>query len=260
MPRFFILLFIALAANGQEQKRVAILNTEDNGEPELEYTDLLYLTDRLREIALKTLPENKYFVMTTQSIIDKLGTRDNARKVCKEAQCLAEIGRKVSADYVGQARLGRFGGNFTISMELYHSAGGNLIGSFTGNAKDVFGLLDIINENAPSMFSGMPSSKAQPASVAVSAPIPAPAALSLSPSFDCAKASTPSEKAICSNADLAELDNRLAKAYSKARLTCEKDVKKEQREWLKDMSSCSSNIQCLKNSYTSRIQELENCW
>jgi len=80
------------------------------------------------------------------------------------------------------------------------------------------------------------------------------------PSFNCAKASTPSEIAICSDFDLAELDNRLAKVYSKARSTCQKDVKAEQKEWLKEISSCLSNIQCLKNSYTSRIQELENCW
>ncbi|MCL1956547.1 MAG: fibrobacter succinogenes major paralogous domain-containing protein [Fibromonadales bacterium] len=175
----FILLVFALATYAQEQqKRVAILNTEDNGEPSLEHTDLLYLTDRIREIALKTLPEDKYFVMTTQSVIDMLGSKENARKVCKEAQCIAEIGRKISADYVGQARLGRFGGNFTISMELYHCARGNLIGSFTGNAKDVFGLLDIINDNAPSMFSGLPDAKktvvAAPAATPAPAPVPMP--------------------------------------------------------------------------------------
>jgi len=161
----FILLFLALAAHAQEQqKRVAILNTEDNGEPALEHADLIYLTDKLRGIALKTLPQDKYFVMTTQSIIDKMGSKENARKVCKEAQCIAEIGRKISAEYIGQARLGRFGGNFTISMELYHSARGNLIGSFTGESKDVFGLLTVLNSEAPQMFAGMPEAKAPPAS------------------------------------------------------------------------------------------------
>jgi len=76
-----VLLLFALAAYGQEQRRVAILNTEDNGEHELEYTDLLYLTDRLREIAVKVLPQDKYSVMNVQSIIDKLGSKENARQV-----------------------------------------------------------------------------------------------------------------------------------------------------------------------------------
>ncbi|MDR2582702.1 MAG: fibrobacter succinogenes major paralogous domain-containing protein [Fibromonadaceae bacterium] len=163
----FVLLFFAIAVYGEEQKRVAILNTEDNGEPSLEHTDLLYLTDKLREIALKTLPQDKYSVMNVQSIIDKMGSKENARKVCKEAQCLAEIGRKVSAAYIGQARLGRFGGNLTISMELYNSGSGTLIGSFTGKAKNVLGLETIINENAPSMFGEMPGAKEQPATTTV---------------------------------------------------------------------------------------------
>jgi len=81
----------------------------------------------------------------------------------------------------------------------------------------------------------------------------------IKPSFDCAKASTPAEKTICSNANLAELDNRLAEAYKKARSACKTDVKQEQKEWLKKMSSCTSNVKCLENSYKTRIQELESC-
>jgi len=147
---FFFLLLFAFAAYGQQQKRVAVLNTEDDGDFPMEVSDLSYLTARLREIAGNILPKDKYSLMNAQSIIDMLG-KEKARKICKE-QCLAGIGRKVSADYVGQARLGRFGGDFTISMELYNSSSGVLVGSFTGDAKDVFGLLAIIDESAPILF------------------------------------------------------------------------------------------------------------
>ncbi|MDR2582643.1 MAG: P13 family porin [Fibromonadaceae bacterium] len=151
MTKFaLLLLLLALAAYGQqEQKRVAILNTEGDG-------DLIYLSVRLREIAVKMLPKNNYSIMTAESIIDKLGSKENAKKICTEAQCLAEIGRKVSAAYVGQARVGNFGGNFTISMELYNAASGTLVSSFTGNAKDLFGLLAIIDEQAPILFKELP--------------------------------------------------------------------------------------------------------
>jgi len=153
---FLILLLFAFVAFGQEeQKRVAILNTEG---PD----DLTYLSVRLREIAVKVLPKDKYSIMTAETIIDKLGSKENARKVCREAQCLAEIGRKVSAAYVGQARVGSFGGNFTISMELYNAASGTLVDSFTGDAKDVFGLLAVINEKAPQMFGKMPGVSSRP--------------------------------------------------------------------------------------------------
>jgi hypothetical protein len=149
-------LFLVLAIHAQEQKRLAILNTEDDGEPSIESTDLGHLTNRLREIALNALPKSNYSVMTQQSIIDKTGSRENAAKACKEAQgCLAQLGRKISAAYVGQARLGRFGGNLTISMELYNSISGDLIDSFTGEAKDVFGLRAIIDKKAPALFEKM---------------------------------------------------------------------------------------------------------
>jgi len=156
MTYVLALLLFAIASYGQQQRRVAILNTEDDGDPPIELTALIHLTARLQEIALNILPKDNYFIMNEQSIIDMLGSRENARKTCKEAQCLAEIGRKVSADYVGQARLGRLGSNLSINMKLYSSANGALVGSFTGDAKDVFGLIAIINEKASAMFKKMP--------------------------------------------------------------------------------------------------------
>ncbi|MDR2583708.1 MAG: PEGA domain-containing protein [Fibromonadaceae bacterium] len=157
----FIFLFLAFAVYAQEQKRVAILNTTGDGE-------LTYLSVRLREIAVKVLPGDKYSIMTAESIIDKLGSKENANKICREAQCLAEIGRKVSAAYVGQARVGDFDGNLTISMELYNAASGTLVDSFTGEARDLSGLLKVINEKAPEMFRKVPgvSSGSKTASVA----------------------------------------------------------------------------------------------
>ncbi|MDR2582940.1 MAG: PEGA domain-containing protein [Fibromonadaceae bacterium] len=162
MKNILILLFLVLTAYGQqEQKRVAILNTEDDGTPEIEFTNLNFLTGKLREIAVKVLPEDKYSVMSVQSIIDKMGSKENARKMCKEAQCIAEIGRKVSAAYVGQARLGRLDDYITINVELYNAGSGVLIGSFTGKAKKVSGLEAVINEKAPQMFGKMPDAQSR---------------------------------------------------------------------------------------------------
>ncbi|MCL1956183.1 MAG: hypothetical protein FWF63_02570 [Fibromonadales bacterium] len=154
----FVLLLFAFAAYGQpqEQKRVAILRTVDDGSPEIEPTELMHLTARLREIASNVL-QNRYGIMTEQTIIDKLGGIDNAKNACKEAEgCLAKLGVKLNADYIGQARLGRFGGNLTISVELYNSGNSLAIHTISGNAKDVFGLLAILNEKAPEMFRKMP--------------------------------------------------------------------------------------------------------
>jgi len=83
--------------------------------------------------------------MSVQSIIDFLGSEEQAIKVCKEMSCLAELGRKVSADYVAQARIGRFERNLTIGVELYSSKSGAMVGSFTGDSKSLKGgLRDVI--------------------------------------------------------------------------------------------------------------------
>jgi len=150
----FVLLFLALAAYGQTQERVAIINTVDNNDS-LSHNDLSYLTNKLRETAVNILPKQRYGVMTTESIVAFLGSQEALVRECKASSCLAELGRKVSADYVAQARVGRFGQQLTINFDLYKVASGNLIGSFAGNSKDIFGLLAIIEEKSPALFKQM---------------------------------------------------------------------------------------------------------
>ncbi|MDR2584600.1 MAG: hypothetical protein LBC75_14075 [Fibromonadaceae bacterium] len=149
-----LLMFFAFAAYGQVQERVAIINTLDDRDS-IGFSELTYLTDRLRETAVNVLPADRFGVMTTESIVAFLGSMENTVKVCKEASCLAELGRKVSADYVAQGRIGRFNEDLTIKVELYNVATGNLMGSFTGYFKDIYSLLALIDEKAPDLFKKM---------------------------------------------------------------------------------------------------------
>lgn len=85
---------------------------------------------------------------------------------------------------------------------------------------------------------------------------------SIGASFDCSKARTQVEKAICSDAELSQLDEEMAVKYKIAL----KDhpvfnfVKTYQRNWLKDNSSCNSKnlVGCLKDSYKTRILQLSD--
>jgi len=103
---FFLFLFFAIVAWGQ-QERIAIIQTLDDRDS-IGISELIYLTDRLRETAVNVLPKQRYGIMTTESIVAFLGSQERAEKMCRESSCLAELGRKVSADYVAQARIGRF--------------------------------------------------------------------------------------------------------------------------------------------------------
>jgi len=152
---FFVVLLLAIAVYAQ-QERIAIIQTLDDRDS-IGFSELSYLTDRLRETAVNILPKQRYGIMTTESIVAFLGSQERAMKTCKEASCLAELGRKVNADYVAQARIGRFGDNLTIKTELYDSRKGNLMGSFTGSSKDIYGLLALIDEKAAdALFKKMP--------------------------------------------------------------------------------------------------------
>jgi len=56
---------------------VSILNTVDDRDA-IGFSDLSYLTTRFREIAINTLPKQRYAVMSIQSIVAFLGSEEQA--------------------------------------------------------------------------------------------------------------------------------------------------------------------------------------
>jgi len=162
--QFFILLLLAFAAYGQHDK-VAIIQTLDDRDS-VGIFDLNYLTDRLRKMATDVLPEQNYGVMTTESIVSSLGSQEAAMKVLKEATSLPELGRKVRADYVVQAHIGRFDKYLSIKAELYNTKSGVMVGSFTGTSDGIYGLLSIIDREAANLFKKLPGGSTAPPVVA----------------------------------------------------------------------------------------------
>ena len=88
------------------------------------------------------------------------------------------------------------------------------------------------------------------------------APVAFSASFDCGKAKSPVEKAICSNDELGKLDEELAEAYKLAvkEYPVQNYVKARQREWIKDNNYCDKNkiVSCLKVNYEKRISKLKD--
>ena len=78
------------------------------------------------------------------------------------------------------------------------------------------------------------------------------------PSFDCAKARSAPEKAICSDIALARLDRALAADYRRALDFAEDGmaIKSAQHAWLKTRDACGGDIGCLKDAYEARIKAL----
>jgi uncharacterized protein len=78
-------------------------------------------------------------------------------------------------------------------------------------------------------------------------------------SFDCSKASTKTERAICSDPTLSKLDEDMAAVYDLLLTTNVSDsVKKEQRKWLKDtLDPCRGDKECIQKTYENRIHQLK---
>lgn len=77
-------------------------------------------------------------------------------------------------------------------------------------------------------------------------------------SFDCTKATTLVEKAICSDKQLSELDSLLMQSYKKALANSSDSntLKSEQRTWLINIRNKCQDSTCLKSAYNNRLAVL----
>ncbi|WP_407456311.1 PEGA domain-containing protein [Fibrobacter sp.] len=132
---------------------VAVLETvaDDRARDFANLSDRQYMTNVLREVAVKQLPaEENFTIMTRENIVEMLPPGKSIEDC--EGTCLTETGRNIAADYVCQARVGRFGSSLTLSAELYETAGSKLVASFNGRGSNVEELLNVIKQKAPSFF------------------------------------------------------------------------------------------------------------
>jgi uncharacterized protein len=80
-------------------------------------------------------------------------------------------------------------------------------------------------------------------------------------SFDCTKATSPTEKLICSDAQTSALDSKLQQTYKSALTAAseaidKKDLAEEQRNWIKYTRAGCQDTVCLRQVYTARIAVL----
>ncbi|MBX8469437.1 lysozyme inhibitor LprI family protein [Pseudomonas sp. RIT778] len=84
----------------------------------------------------------------------------------------------------------------------------------------------------------------------------------LASGMDCTKAASVVEKAICADKPLYELDARMGAAYRKLMKAApaQAEVKKAQRQWLKERDRCGEEVSCLSQRYQDRLQVLHAQW
>lgn len=148
-----ILLAVVLFAIPVLATHVAVLETgaDPSVKDRVTLSDRQYLTNVLREQAVKELPAAQNYTIMTRENINAMLPPGKAIEDC-EGSCLAETGRNIAADYICQARVGSFGSKLTLSAELYETAGNKLVASFNGYGIDVEELLKVIKTNSQEFF------------------------------------------------------------------------------------------------------------
>ncbi|WP_051365537.1 lysozyme inhibitor LprI family protein [Agrobacterium tumefaciens] len=82
---------------------------------------------------------------------------------------------------------------------------------------------------------------------------PVVATSAVAASFDCRKASSADERAICSNDELSALDDAVAAGFRQARKTSPSAVKPLSRSLLAERNACGGDVDCLKSVMTKAI-------
>jgi len=136
------MLFLATA----NAATIAVLEiTIANDEVDLSVDETKFLTDELRRQATQLL-QKEYSVLTREKIIALVP------KTAENLNSVIDIGLVIKSDYVTQGFIGKLGNLFTLTIELYETSSGNMLGYFVKESTDLKGLLDAIRDNAPSLF------------------------------------------------------------------------------------------------------------
>jgi len=137
---------------------IAILEITIADDDEIDFTidETKFLSDELRRQATVLLPKEDS-VFTREEIISL------AHQTTENLSTAINIGRAIKSDYVTQGSISKLGGIYTLTVELYETQSGKLLGYFTKESPDLKGFLDVIRENSPNIFTKIMPKEEPPA-------------------------------------------------------------------------------------------------
>jgi len=159
MKTILLALFLALAIDSFAQQISVAVLPSDGDATAFSGDDLFALTDKVRSVALETLPSETFTLLTQDVVIKRLGGAENFIKECRESSCIVDLGKKAQVDYVAQASVGKLRDKMRIRVEVYNVATSGLVGMYDGGGKyfdDYFELLESVEKNVPNIFKKIP--------------------------------------------------------------------------------------------------------
>jgi len=135
-------------------KYVAVVETEVDAasgvSAEVTSAEVRQVTAELRRSAVKVLPRGQYNVMTTETVYAQGGA---VLEECAEENCVITLGSKIGADYIVRGTLSKIQTLFTLSVEIYETNDGNLVGSSDPvRAENIRELVEKAGETCSAMY------------------------------------------------------------------------------------------------------------
>jgi len=147
-------LLTAAIAFAQQKQSVAVLPTVAEVSA-LDPQGQILLTDKVREIAAKTLPINGFILLKQDAIVNRIGEEELYRS-CKEGVCVAELTKKISANYGARCDVIKRGDDLALKFELYSVKDEAILETFTDyDVKDFRGMLAVLDARLPDAFRKM---------------------------------------------------------------------------------------------------------
>jgi len=149
----FVILSVA-AVFAQTKQQLAVLPTinEDNA---LDPQRQVRLADKVRELASKNLPQDKFILLKQDAIVNRIGEEELFRS-CKEGVCIAELTKKISADYGARCETFKIDNDLALKFELYSVKDEAIVETFTDyDVKDFRGMLAVLEARLPDAYKKM---------------------------------------------------------------------------------------------------------
>lgn len=151
-------------AHAAPKKRFAVL--EFNGPESVTVDVLALLSDEARSGALSVLPQDKYVLMTRESMLSML--KDMGKTDCQEGACEVETLQNIGADYGITGRVVSVDSNLFVTLKLFETRTGGLLGAEKVRGASSTELIELVAAAAAKLVQGAPV-------MGGSQPAPAPA-------------------------------------------------------------------------------------
>ena len=146
-----VLLSLAPSAGTAQptsRSRVAVLDFANLAG--LQEHEVIYISDLMRSVGVRSLPSDRFIMMTRENIFELLPEGQNLADCLGE--CAVETGRKIGADYVVTGEVLRFGGEFRLNVKLHETTTGGQLSDVQIGGLDILELEACLSEESKGLF------------------------------------------------------------------------------------------------------------